>query len=259
MLEAEDLYQAGKVTAAAAAYDAVAALELTRETAELRDLVVLAAERAVHCYQELAGRERFTPAAFDARVRAPLRGADAGLVRAAERALALQSGDPERASALRDLLGHLRYKYNHFDEALQHFADIIALEPERDVACRVALLSLEIHRYRQDWAELVTEARAFAANDRLACNADDRATLARVEQQAEFNRIEQEHRGYARPAIAAQAYLEFADRYPRGELACPAIQNAVVAYRAGNLVTEESRARTLLGRRCAGWAKEHGH
>src|SRR5262249_60990697 len=84
------------------------------------------------------------------------------------------------------------YVLNHFDNAAPSFNYIVKNHPEREEACYSANLVLDIYNGRKDYKALRDSTRSYLKNDKLTCDAADKAKFAEIEEAATFLLIKNE-------------------------------------------------------------------
>lgn len=129
---------------------------------------------------------------------------------------------------------NIYYRYNHFDEAVQRFAQIALSYPEYkfengDRAAEIsANLVLDSYNLLGDWAKVNEWARKFYNNEKLATG-KFRDELSRVIEQSSFKLVNQleAKKEYAK---AGDAYLAFVAEFPKSDIADTALFNASIDY-----------------------------
>ncbi|MEQ1875560.1 MAG: tetratricopeptide repeat protein, partial [Bdellovibrionia bacterium] len=139
----------------------------------------------------------------------------------------------ERVVDVKFKLGRLHYAYNHLDQALAIFQDIVANHPKTKNALYSANLILDIYNLRKDYDGIIKAATDMLANDGLRSQGfgdDAREVLER----ADFKKAEISERD-KKYADSAKAYESYAKSHPRSELVASAQFNSAVNYeRAGS-------------------------
>lgn len=173
----------------------------------------------------------------------------------------------ERVVDVKFKLGRLHYAYNHLDQALAIFQDIVQNHPKTKNALYSANLILDIYNLRKDYDGIIKSATDMLNNEGLRGQGfgdDAREVLER----ADFKKAEISERD-KKYLDSAKAYEAYSKAHPRSELVASAQFNSAVNYeRAGqtldairmygfvlasnskekNVAGLKSQSRTLLAR-----------
>ncbi len=141
----------------------------------------------------------------------------------------------DKVADIRFKVGRIAYSYNHFDEALKIFQDIVKKYPKTQYATYAANLILDIYNLRNDYEGLAKAGSELMQSPELmsaGAGADIKDAVERASfkgaQEAEVNK------NYAE---SAKQYEQFAKKYPNSKLAPSAKYNAAINYeRAGQIV-----------------------
>jgi tetratricopeptide (TPR) repeat protein len=141
------------------------------------------------------------------------------------------NGDQNVAAKYR--LGGLHYMYNHFDDALKIFREIIEKYPKTQYAKNSANHMLDIYNIRQDYTGLQDAANSILSVPALA-RSDIGGQIRDIKMRTEF-KLAKELEDKKEFAGSAVAYRDFATKNPNTNLTLPAQFNAGVNFeRAGD-------------------------
>jgi TolA-binding protein len=140
----------------------------------------------------------------------------------------------ERVPEVKYKLGRLHYLFNHHDEALVLFEDIVKNHPKSKVTVFAANLILDIYNIKKDYNGLANAGREFMNNPALVqagLDSDVKNIVERASfKQAQDLEVQKDYPGSAR------AFQEFAKNQPNSKLTTSAVYNAGVNFeRAGEL------------------------
>lgn len=140
----------------------------------------------------------------------------------------------DRVPEVKYKLGRLHYLFNHHDEALEQFEDIVKNHPKSKVTVFAANLILDIYNIKKDYKALAAAGRDFMNNPALVSaglDADVKNIVERASfKQAQDLEVKKDYVG------SAKAFQEFAKAQPNSKLATSAVYNAGVNFeRAGEL------------------------
>lgn len=134
----------------------------------------------------------------------------------------------------------LYYNYNHFDQSLEGFENVIKKYPNTDSADKSRHLILDIYNIKKDWIALEKTALAFLGVKRFA-TPENRVVLldliqGSIFQQAKNKEAKQDYVG------AAQTFESLVRRYPDSKYADKALFNASIDYIRADKANEAIRA-----------------
>jgi TolA-binding protein len=122
----------------------------------------------------------------------------------------------------------LYYVHNQFEEAAKRFGEIIDRWPQDSLARLGAHSIVQSFNVRKDWKQLNVWARKIRGNERLMAEAKFKKAIEHFVEGASFNEI---HEGIERSGdvkATADAYVAFADEFPKSMYAIVALYNAVI-------------------------------
>jgi tetratricopeptide (TPR) repeat protein len=143
--------------------------------------------------------------------------------------------------------GYIYYRYNDFERAVPLLAWLALEHADHSLAETAANLVLDAYNLLGDWAKVNEWARRFFAQPKLA-KGKLRDDLARVLEQSAFKLVNlaESKEDYL---TAAEAYLTFANEFPKSELADLALYNASVDFFKGRQVDRSVETRRQLVQR----------
>ncbi len=131
-------------------------------------------------------------------------------------------------------IGRLHYGYNHFDDSIKIFRQIIAMHPRTPYAVYSANLILDIHNLRKDYDNLSREGLAYMRNKDLT-QQGFQTDVRNLVESASFKKA-QDLEGTKNYEASAKAFGDFSRNYPQSALSASASYNSGINYeRAGNL------------------------
>lgn len=138
----------------------------------------------------------------------------------------------ENRVAIEYRLGSLHYYYNHFDQALEIFNQIIKGYPKSKEAEYSANLILDIYNLKKDYVGLEKAASSILSVPGFS-SSPVAAQISGIKQRSAFKQAEEleKTKDYTKSAMA---YEEFAAKNPGGDLAVTARFNAAVNYERAN-------------------------
>lgn len=230
---------------AGAEYDRVAAVDIARleearrleeegnavEAAAIKPgkWMVQALEGSIYARDELVKRlgEEAAPAGAETKKPLPIPAQRQALLDACERYLAWVPEGDKRVE-IQYKASQIRYRYNHFEEAVAGFSSIALEHPEHELAVFSAHLVLDTFNLLEDYETLDRWAKRFYDEKRLA-KGKFRGELLEIIERNSFKLVallEKEEKF----AEAGDRYLRFVSDYPKSELADRALFNAAIDY-----------------------------
>ncbi len=137
----------------------------------------------------------------------------------------------EKAVDVKFKVGRLNYSFNHFDEALRLFRQIIIQNPRTPYAVYSANLILDIHNIRKDYDNLSKEGLALMRNSDLTQQGFQTDVRDLVEK-ASFKKAQELETSKSYEA-SAKSFNDFSRNYPHSALAVSAAYNAGINYERG--------------------------
>lgn len=141
------------------------------------------------------------------------------------------------------LKANMYRRYNHFDEAIPIFEDIIEHHPEHETAEYSANLLLDTYRRLGKFDEMLALVDKLDANTKFLEGKDDlKATLAKLKAQsmrkkAEFKEKEaKDTKDFGKYVECGQAYLDIYNRNPEGADNDEILYNAGVCFEEGKSI-----------------------
>src|SRR5690606_13692924 len=147
-------------------------------------------------------------------------------------------------------IAFIYYDHNHLDEAIARFKDIAQTYPEYkfDDGERAAVLSanlgLDAYNLKEDYENVNAWALKFYNDPKLATGSF-RQELEQVIEQSAFklvNQMEARHEW----AKAAQAYLDFVEKFPKSSIAEQALNNAALDFYKAKMLDRAVEVRRHL-------------
>jgi len=248
---------------AAAEYERVAAIDIAKleekkkleeegRTAEAEEIkpgkwFVKALEGAIYAHDETVKKLGDEPLPQDADPKKPLPipAPKQALLDACERYLTwVPDGDKRVQIAYK--AAQLQYRYNHFEPAVQRFAQIALEHPTHELAVYSAHLVLDSYNILEDWQKIDEWAKRFHAEPRLA-KGQFKAELEQIIERNSFKMVallEKEEKF----AQAGERYLTFVAEWPRSDLADEALFNAAIDFHKAGLPERAIAVRERLTR-----------
>ena len=149
-----------------------------------------------------------------------------------------------QASDIKFKIGRLHYAYNHFDEALRIFQEIVKQYPKSQNAKYSANLILDIFNLRKDYEGLIKVGTELAADPSLG-DANLTTEIRGVVEKAKFKRatdleVSKDYLG------SAKEFERFAKDNPGSELRTTALFNAAVNFERGGDMESAVRNHNLV-------------
>ncbi len=140
----------------------------------------------------------------------------------------------ENIPAIKYRVGALHYYFNHFDDALKYFNEIVEKYPKTEFASYSANLILDIYNLKKDYKGLQAAAQNILSVPALA-NSDVGKQVEDIKVQADF-KLAKDMEATKDYAKAAETYKAFAQSNKSNPLAVTAVYNAGINYeRAGQI------------------------
>ena len=161
---------------------------------------------------------------------------DASVQRFEKAALKYMQDRPkgEKISDIRRRLGVLYYSYNHFDQAITLFEQILSNDPKSENAEIAGNLILDIYKLRNDMAGFADKGKQFLADPKIA-NTKFGQEVRSLMERATFLRAEKFSEG-KRYGDSAKEFEEFSRNYKSSDLVLPARYKAAYNYeKAGDI------------------------
>ncbi|WP_373045506.1 tetratricopeptide repeat protein [Vulgatibacter sp.] len=140
----------------------------------------------------------------------------------------------------------IQYRYNHFEPAVQRFAQIAMEHPEHELAVFSAHLVLDSYNILEDWQKIDEWAKRFHGEPRLA-RGPFKVELEQIIERNSFKMVallEKEEK-YAE---AGNRYLAFVADWPKSDLADEALFNAAVDFHKAGRPEQAIEVRERLAR-----------
>jgi TolA-binding protein len=142
----------------------------------------------------------------------------------------------EKVVEVRFKIGRLLYSFNHFDEALKMFKEIVMNHPKTPYAVYSANLILDIYNLRKDYGGLAREG-TLLMNNRSLIEQGFQTDIKDLVEKAGFKKAEdletsKDYEG------SGKAYSEFVKDHPRSTLAGAAAFNAGINYERAHKIPE---------------------
>ncbi len=158
---------------------------------------------------------------------APFGEAELAFIAAAQRYITVVPKG-EKVVDVKFKIGRLHYVYNHFEDAIKIFRQIISQYPKTQFAVYSANLILDIYNLRKDYDNLSNEGLSLMKNKALT-EQGFQADVKDLVEKASFKKaldleVGKNYEG------SAKAFATFAQNYPRSPLAISAAFNAGVNY-----------------------------
>ncbi|MCC6276358.1 MAG: tetratricopeptide repeat protein [Oligoflexia bacterium] len=134
----------------------------------------------------------------------------------------------EKSVDVKFKVGRLHYSFNHFDEALKTFKQIVSQHPKTPYAVYSANLILDIFNLRKDYDGLAREGQDLIKNPALASQGFS-ADVREVVEKVDFKKA-QDLELAKKYEDSARAFALFAKKYPKSALTPVATFNAGVNY-----------------------------
>lgn len=135
---------------------------------------------------------------------------------------------------IRFKLGRMAYTYNHFDEALPIFQDIVKRYPKSQYSTYSANLILDIYNLRKDFEGLSKAGTDLLQSGDLK-NPQVSADIKDAVERAQFKKAQDAETG-GNFLSSAKEYDSFANKYPTSKLASSARFNAAINYERAGLI-----------------------
>lgn len=134
----------------------------------------------------------------------------------------------EKAVDVKFKMGRLHYAYNHFDDAIKVFKQLVADHPHSPYAVYAANLILDIYNLRKDYTSLAREGKAFMHNKALI-EAGFQTDVRDLVEKASFKKaqdleVQKDYEG------SAKSFSEFYGANPQSSMRQSAAFNAGVNY-----------------------------
>jgi tetratricopeptide (TPR) repeat protein len=244
---AEVLFKLERFEAAATNYDIVVDMDPHPKKKKQREIVMAAAENAVHAYRELVeDLDRKNPPKISGTAPKPIPEIKGKLIHSCQRYIDYVGKTGDKIVEIRYLVAYIYYTYNHFDKAAPAFDDIVDNHPGHDRACFAANLTLDIYKGADNFKALMETARSYKKNNALACGENDRARFADIEEKSSFKLIKMDLEDKKKNLAAAKAYLQFYKRFPNSEFADDAVYNAAYNYDVAQRLDKANEVREFL-------------
>jgi len=234
---------------AADAYDKVVQIDVARiEKGEKPGKwLVPAIEGAIFANEEVVKRmgDEPIPPDADPHVELPIPPAKLRLVKACEDYLQHVPGGKKRVE-IAYRAAQILYRYNHFEKAVERFAEIALQHPRHELAEYSANLVLDVYNLLDDYEKIDEWAKRFHAEKQLA-KGEFKVELERIIERNSFKLVALLEKDL-RFADAADRYIAFVTEWPRSELAGEALFNASVDYYKAGRIEQAIATRARLVR-----------